>query len=51
VAENRETSSFAKTGINIDYIYASAYPDRPKAYLVLRTHQMAEAERVLGGGR
>ncbi len=40
----------AKAGVNIDYIYASAHPEGPKAYLVLRTHQMAEAERVLKGG-
>ena len=41
----------AKAGINIDYIYASAHPQGPKAYLVLRTHQMTEAEKVLKGGK
>ena len=39
----------AEAGVNIDYIYASAHPEGPKAYLVLRTHQMVEAERVLKG--
>ena len=40
----------AEAGVNIDYIYASAHPEGAKAYLVLRTHQMAEAEKVLKGG-
>ncbi len=43
-------TQLATGGVNIDYIYASAHPEGPKAYLVLRTHQMAEAERVLKGG-
>jgi hypothetical protein len=43
-------TQLATSGINIDYIYASAHPEGPKAYLVLRTHQMVEAERVLKGG-
>jgi hypothetical protein len=43
-------TKLARAGINIDYIYASAHPEGPKAYLVLRTHQMAEAEQVLKGG-
>jgi hypothetical protein len=40
----------AKANINVDYIYASAHPEGKKAYLVMRTHQMEEAERVLKGG-
>ncbi|MDD5083242.1 MAG: hypothetical protein PHU08_07725, partial [Dehalococcoidales bacterium] len=34
-------TQLANAGINIDYIYASAHPSGEKAYLVLRTHQMA----------
>jgi hypothetical protein len=44
-------TQLANAGINIDYIYASAHPTGRKAYLVLRTHQVAEAEKVLIGGR
>jgi hypothetical protein len=43
-------SQLASAGINIDYIYASAHPMGKKAYLVLRTHQVAEAENILKGG-
>ena len=51
-ATGRMATQLANAGINIDYIYASAHPTGRKAYLVLRTHQVAEAERVLiGGGR
>ena len=46
----RLATKLAKAGVNIDYIYASAHPEGPRAYLVLRTHQMAEAEKVLKGG-
>ncbi len=49
-ATGRMATRLAKAGINIDYIYASAHPEGPKAYLVLRTHQMAEAEKTLKGG-
>jgi hypothetical protein len=49
-ATGKMASDLASAGINIDYIYASAHPDGEKAYLVLRTHQVAEAERVLKGG-
>ena len=49
-ATGRMASQLAGAGINIDYIYASAHPAGPKAYLVLRTHQLAEAEKVLKGG-
>lgn len=41
----------AKARINIDYIYASAHPAGSKAYLVMRTHQVEEAESVLRGGK
>jgi hypothetical protein len=40
----------AKANINVDYIYASAHPEAGKACLVMRTHQLEEAERVLKGG-
>jgi hypothetical protein len=46
-ATGRMATGLAKAGINIDYIYASAHPEGPKAYLVLRTHQIAEAEKIL----
>jgi hypothetical protein len=49
-ATGKMATQLATGGINIDYIYASAHPEGPKAYLVLRTYQMAEAERVLKGG-
>ena len=49
-ATGRMATKLAKAGVNIDYIYASAHPEGPRAYLVLRTHQMAEAEKVLKGG-
>lgn len=47
----RIASQLAVAGINIDYIYASAHPSGEKAYLVLRTHQVAEAEKALKGGK
>jgi hypothetical protein len=49
-ATGRMATQLATAGVNIDYIYASAHPGAPKAFLVLRTHAMAEAERVLKGG-
>jgi hypothetical protein len=49
-ATGRMATRLADGGINIDYIYASAHPAGGKAYLILRTHQMAEAEKVLKGG-
>jgi len=49
-ATGRMATRLANAGINIDYIYASAHPTGRKAYLVLRTHQVAEAEKVLKGG-
>ena len=48
-ATGRIATRLAKAGINIDYIYASAHPQGPKAYLVLRTQQMTEAEKVFKG--
>lgn len=50
-ATGRIAAQLANTGINIDYIYASAHPSGEKAYLVLRTHQMTEAEKVLTGDK
>ncbi len=47
----RIASQLAAAGINIDYIYASAHPSGGQAYLVLRTHQVAEAEKALKGGK
>jgi hypothetical protein len=49
-ATGRMATQLASAGINIDYIYASAHPEGKKAYLVLRTHQVAEADKVLKGG-
>jgi hypothetical protein len=46
-AAGKMATKLAKAGINIDYIYASAHPECQKACLVLRTHQMAEAEKIL----
>jgi hypothetical protein len=43
-------TQLASAGINIDYIYASAHPSGNKSYLVLRTHQVAETEKILKGG-
>ena len=42
-------TKLAEGGVNISYIYASAHPEGNKAYLVLRTHQMDEAEKILRG--
>ncbi|MFH1383002.1 MAG: hypothetical protein ABIH70_08970 [Chloroflexota bacterium] len=50
-ATGRMATWLAEAGVNIDYIYASAHPTGEKAYLVLRTHQVAEAEKVLKGRR
>ena len=49
-ATGKMATQLANAGINIDYIYASAHPTGRKAYLVLRTYQVAEAEKVLKGG-
>ena len=40
-------SLLAQAGINIDYIYSAAHPEVTKATLVLRTHSMDEAEKIL----
>jgi len=37
----------ARGGVNIDYIYATAHPGEQRSLLVLRTHQIADAERIL----
>lgn len=50
-ATGNVATTLAQGGINIDYLYASAHPEGPKSFLVLRTHQMAETERVLKGGQ
>ncbi len=48
-ATGRMATRLANAGVNIDYVYASAHPTGRKAYLVLRTHQVAKAEKVLKG--
>jgi hypothetical protein len=48
-ATGRVATQLAEAGINIDYIYASAHPEVGKACLVLRTHQMSKAMKVLKG--
>jgi len=40
-------ASLAGRGVNIDYLYASAHPAQKESLLVLRTHQIDEAERIL----
>ena len=37
----------ADHGINIDYIYSSAHPEVHKTSLILRTHNLEEAEKLL----
>lgn len=49
-ATARMAALLADAGINIDYIYASAHPEEKKAILILRTHQLEEAEKVLKEG-
>ena len=46
-ATGRAASDLAAAGINVDYIYASAHPEGGKAILVLRTHQIDQAESAL----
>lgn len=46
-ATGKVASLLAETGINIDYIYASAHPEEAKTMLILRTHSIDAAERVL----
>ena len=48
-ATGRVATHLANAGVNIDYIYASAHPGGQKAYLVLRSHQIVQGERVLKG--
>ncbi len=50
-ATGKMATLLAEAGINIDYIYASAHPEGKKAFLVLRTHQIDEALKTLGGGK
>jgi len=46
-ATGKMAARLSDRGINIDYIYASAHPDEGKAILILRTHQIDDAERML----
>ncbi len=48
-ATGKVATKLAEGGININYINASAHPEGHKAYLVLRTHQMDEAGKILKG--
>ncbi len=50
-ATGKMATLLAEASINIDYIYASAHPAGKKAYLVLRTHQMDQALKVLKGSK
>jgi hypothetical protein len=50
-ATGKMATQLADAGINIDYVYASAHPEGKKAFLIVRTHQITEAEKVLKGGR
>jgi len=49
-ATGKMATRLADAGINIDYVYASAHPDCNKAFIVVRTHQLDLAEKVLRGG-
>ena len=46
-ATGTTAAKLSRSGINIDYIYASVHPDTDKAVLVLRTHQVDEAQKAL----
>ena len=46
-ATGRVAAALARSGVNIDYIYAAAHESGAKAHLVLRTHQNDEAEKTL----
>ena len=48
-ATGKMATELADAGINIDYVYASAHPKGKKAYIVIRTHQVKEAEKALKG--
>jgi len=50
-ATGKIATCLSQAGVNINYLYASAHPAGNKAYLVLRTHQMETAKKVLGRGR
>ena len=47
-ATARVAAQLADAGINIDYVYASAHPGGKESLLVLRTHDIAAAERAVG---
>ncbi len=49
-ATGKMATMLANAGINIDYLYASAHPTGRKSYVVLRTHQVDKAEKVLKRG-
>lgn len=42
-------TKLAQAGINIDYIYASAHPGFGQSLLILRTHRIEDACRILEG--
>ncbi len=46
-ATGEMAARLARGGINIDYIYATAHPGEQRSLLVLRTHQLAAAEKIL----
>ena len=46
-AAGRVAARLADTGINIDYLYASAHPDQERTVLALRAHELDEAEKTL----
>jgi hypothetical protein len=48
-ATGKMATQLAEAKINIDYVYASAHPEGKKAYLVVRTHQLADAQKALKG--
>ena len=46
-AMGRVARILADRGINIDYLYASSHPAAERTLLVLRTHQLEDAENTL----
>ncbi|MFC2035536.1 hypothetical protein ACFLUJ_05370 [Chloroflexota bacterium] len=49
-ATGRMATWLANSGVNIDYVYASSHPSGKKTHLVLRTHQVAKAKKILKAG-
>jgi hypothetical protein len=46
-ATGKMAGTLAENSINIDYIYASTHPEEKKTLLILRTHAIDDAQRIL----